>query len=53
MEVLFLSYLNETMYLPWNLPFFKSISAKTNLFLKTWTANGSTNQYVLLMEMFS
>ena len=25
MEMLFLSYVNETMYLLWNLPFFKMV----------------------------
>ena len=52
MEI-FLSYVNETIYLTWNLPFFKSVLPKTKLFLKAWTDNGSTNQYILLMEMFS
>ena len=43
----FLSYVNETMYLLWNLPFFKMVPPKTNLFsfLKPWADNGSTNQY--------
>ena len=33
MEMLFLSYVNETMYLLWNLPFFKMVPPKTNFFL--------------------
>ena len=33
MEMFFLSYVNETMYLLWNLPFFKMVSPKTNFFL--------------------
>ena len=33
MEIFFLSYVNETMYLLWNLPFFKMVSPKTNFFL--------------------
>ena len=48
MEMFFLSYVNETMYLFWNLPFFKMVPPKTNLFfpfLKPWTESGSTNQY--------
>ena len=32
--LLSLSYVSETMYLLWNLPFFKSVLPKTNLFLK-------------------
>ena len=30
METFFLSYVNETMYLLWNLPFFKMVLPKTN-----------------------
>ena len=30
MEMFFLSYVNETMYLLWNLPFFKMVPPKTN-----------------------
>ena len=47
MEMFFLSYVNETMYLLWNLPFFKMVPPKTNIFsfLKPWADNGSTNQY--------
>ena len=47
MGMFFLSYINETMYLLWNLPFFKLAPPKTNLFsfLKPWADNGSTNQY--------
>ena len=33
MEIFFLSYVNETMYLLWILPFFKMVLPKTNLFL--------------------
>ena len=33
MDMFFLSYVNETMYLLWNLPFFKMVSPKTNFFL--------------------
>ena len=46
-EMFFLSYVNETMYLLWNLPFFKMVPPKTNVlsFLKTWADNSSTNQY--------
>ena len=33
MEIFFLSYVNETMYLLWNLPFFKMVSPKTNFSL--------------------
>ena len=47
MEMFFLSYGNETMYLLWNLPFFKMVPPKTKFFpfLKPWSDNGSTNQY--------
>ena len=38
------------MYLLWNLPFFKSVLPETNLFLKPRAANGSGNQYVLLVS---
>ena len=46
MEMFFLSYVNETMYLLWNLPFFKMVPPKINIFsfLKPWTDNSSTNQ---------
>ena len=33
MEMFFLSYVNNTMYLLWNLPFFKMVPPKTNFFL--------------------
>ena len=33
MEMFFLSYVNETMYLLWNLPFFKMVPPKTNFWL--------------------
>ena len=38
---------NETMYLPWNLPFFNMVPTKTNFFpfLKPWADNSSTNTY--------
>ena len=32
MEMFFLSYVKETMYLLWNLPFFKMVPPKTNFF---------------------
>ena len=37
MKMFFLSYVNEAMYLLWNLPFFKMVPPKTNFFpfLKT------------------
>ena len=47
MEIFVLSYVNETIYLLWNLPFFKMVSPKPNFFLfrKPWADNSSTNQY--------
>jgi hypothetical protein len=47
METFFLSYVDETVYLLWNLSFFKLVPPKTKFFsfLQTWTENGSTNQY--------
>ena len=47
MEMFFLSYVNETMHLLWNLPFFKMVPPKTNFFSfpKPWVNNSSTNQY--------
>ena len=47
MEMFFLSYVNETMYLLWNLPFFKMVPPETNFFsfLKPWADNSSTNHY--------
>ena len=40
MEMFFLSYVNETMYLLWNLPFFKMVPPKTNFWLlrAQWTS---------------
>ena len=32
MGMVLLSYVNETMYLLWNLPFFKIVPPKTNFF---------------------
>ena len=32
MEMFFLSYVNEIVYLLWNLPFFKMVPPKTNFF---------------------
>ena len=32
MEIFFLTYVNETMYLLWNLPFFKMFPPKTKTF---------------------
>ena len=48
MEMFFLSYVNETTDLLWNLPFFKMVPPKTNFFsfLKPWTNNSSANQYL-------
>ena len=45
MEMFFLSYVNETIYLLWNLPLFKTVPPKTNLFsfLKPWADNSSKN----------
>ena len=47
MEMFFLSYVNETIYLLWTLPFFKMVPSKTNFFsfLKPWADNRSINQY--------
>ena len=47
MEMFFLNYVNETMYLLGNLPFFKMVPPKTNFFsfLKPCADNSSTNQY--------
>ena len=48
LEMFFLSYVNETMYLLWNLPFFKMVPPQTNFFFsftKPWADNSSTNQY--------
>ena len=47
MEMFFLSYANETVYLLWNLPFFKMVPPKTSCFpfLKPWADNSWTNQY--------
>ena len=33
MEMFFLSYVNETMYLLWNLPFLEMVPPETNFFL--------------------
>ena len=33
MEMFFLSYVNETVYLLWNLPFFKMVPPKANFWL--------------------
>ena len=45
MEMFFFSYANETMYLLWDLTFFKLVLPKTNFCLKPWVDNGSINQY--------
>ena len=47
MEMFFINYVNETVYLLWNLPLFKMVPPKTNFlsFLKPWADNISTNQY--------
>ena len=47
MERFFLNYVNETMYLFWNLPFCKMVPPKTNFFslLTPWAVNSLTNQY--------
>ena len=49
MEMFFLNYVNETMYLLGNLPFFKMVPPKTNFFsfLKP-----CANQRIFLMEVF-
>ena len=41
MEMLFLTFVNETTYLLWNLPYFKMVPPKTKLFsfLKPWADN--------------
>ena len=46
MEMFFLSYVNETVYFLWNLPFFQMVLPKTNIFsfLKPWAGNGSTKE---------
>ena len=44
-EMFFLSYVNETMYLLWNLPFFKMVPPNFFSFLKSLVDNASTNQY--------
>ena len=49
MEMFFLSYVNDTMYLLWNLPFFKMVPPKTKFFL--FSNLGLTNA-IFLMEMF-
>ena len=36
-EMSFLSYVNETMYLIWNLPFFKMVPPETNFFFFSQT----------------
>ena len=43
MEMIFLSYVRETMF--WNLPFFKMVLPKSKFFsfLKPWADNGSTS----------
>ena len=43
MEMFFLSYVNETMYLLWTWPFFKMIPPKT--IIKPWADDSSTKQY--------
>ena len=47
MEMFFLRFVNEAMYLLCNLPFFKVVPPKTNIFsfLKPWADNSSKNQY--------
>ena len=35
MEMFLLSYVNETMYLLWNLPFFETVPPKTFFFSQT------------------
>ena len=54
MEMLFLSSVNETMDLLWNLPFFKMVPPETNVFsfFKSWADNGSTNQYSLSIVLW-
>ena len=46
MEMFFLSYVHETMYLLWNLPFFEMVPPKANFFfffLKPWADSNSRN----------
>ena len=47
MERFFLNYVNETMYLFWNLPFCKMVPPKTTFFslLTPWADDSLTNQY--------
>ena len=47
-EMFFLSYVNETMYLLWNLPILKMVLPKTifSSFLKPWADKGSTNPFL-------
>ena len=47
MDMFFLSCVNETMSLLWNLPFFKTMLPKTNIvpFLKPWANGCSARQY--------
>ena len=53
MEMFFLNSVNETVYLLWNLPFFKSVPPDTNFFffsfLKPWADNGSTDQFMSIV----
>lgn len=48
MEMFNLSYVNETMYLLWNLPSFKMVPTKTNFssFIKSWTNNSSKPVFI-------
>ena len=48
MEMFFLSYVNETKYLLWNLPSFKLVPPKTNFssFLNSWTNNSSKPAFI-------
>ena len=49
MEMFCFNCVNNTVYLLWNLPFFKLVLPKTSLFffsfLKSWADNGSRKQY--------
>ena len=45
MEMFFLSYASEIMYLLWDFTFFKLVLPETNFCLKPWADNGSTDHF--------
>ena len=49
MEMFFLSYVNETMCLLWNLPFFKMVPPKTNFWLITAQQTSMFYSYIVLI----